>query len=298
MTTVVDKVRTIGGSEVAAVLGLSPFRTPLDVWREKVLGQRDDVDTPATRAGKRFEPHILDAYRKRLPEGSRLWTPPALVEGYRRSTVDALAEVRGWREVVEAKATLFAKDYGPEDSDEVRLDYVVQGTWYAHHHGCDEIAYPVLMWPRDMRDLLGLTPPEIVATCELRVLRVSYSARLARTLVERVEAFWQQHVVAEVPPPAVDLEDIKRLILVARGTSMPVDEELVRLLIDRDRAKAAEKAAEARVKALDFAIRQKLGVIEQAHDPRTLRPLVTLKLTAAGHRTLRTTKHWKELQDL
>lgn len=298
MSAVVDKVRTIGGSEVAAVLGLSPFRTPLDVWREKVLGQRDDVDTPATRAGKRFEPHILDAYRKRLPEGSRLWTPPALVDGYRRSTVDALAEVRGWREVVEAKATLFASDYGPEDSDEVRLDYVVQGTWYAHHHGADEIAYPVLMWPRDMRDLLGLTPPEIVATCELRVLRVSYSARLARTLVERVEAFWQQHVVPEVPPPAVDLEDIKRLILVARGTSMPVDEDLVRLLIDRDRAKAAEKAAEARVKALDFAIRQKLGPIEQAHDPRTHRPLVTLKLTAAGHRTLRTTKHWKELQDL
>lgn len=94
MTVAVDKARTIGGSDVAGILGISPFRTPLDVWREKVLGQRDEVDTPATRAGTRFERHILNAYRSRLPDGARLWTPPALVDGYRRCTVDAIAEVR------------------------------------------------------------------------------------------------------------------------------------------------------------------------------------------------------------
>ncbi len=294
----IDKSRTIGGSDVAGIMGVSPFRTPLDVWREKVLGQRDEVDSPATRAGQRFESHILDAYRASLPAGSELLRPPPMADGYRRTSLDALAVVRGFRVVVEAKSTLYAQDWGQDDSDDVRLDYLMQGMWYADHVGADEIHYPVLIWPRDMRDLLGLPPAEIVAACELRIMRVVFSAVIARTIRDRVDAFWRDNVLAETPPPAVDLEDIKRLILIARGTTMPADEDLIRLLIERDAAKAAEKEAKARVDAADFAIRTKLGPIEQAHHPENHQPIVTLRLTAAGHRTLRTTKHWKALQDL
>jgi hypothetical protein len=42
---VIDRTKTIGGSDVAAILGLSPWRSPLDVWREKTLGEADQRDT-------------------------------------------------------------------------------------------------------------------------------------------------------------------------------------------------------------------------------------------------------------
>ena len=52
--TTIDRTTTIGGSDVAAILGLSPWRSPLDVWREKALGEPDDRDTPAMQAGGRM----------------------------------------------------------------------------------------------------------------------------------------------------------------------------------------------------------------------------------------------------
>ncbi|MFP3975667.1 MAG: YqaJ viral recombinase family protein [Chloroflexota bacterium] len=45
----------IGGSDVAAVLGVDTFRTPLDVWREKMGLDSDQEPHPSAEAGKRLE---------------------------------------------------------------------------------------------------------------------------------------------------------------------------------------------------------------------------------------------------
>ena len=58
---------SIGGSEIAAILGLSPWRTALDVWREKVLGAEPQPDSPALALGRRFEAALLS----RIPEHAR-----------------------------------------------------------------------------------------------------------------------------------------------------------------------------------------------------------------------------------
>lgn len=299
----VDRTRSIGGSDCAAILGISPWRTPLDVWREKVLHEQDQIDTPATRAGTRFEPHILAAYRARLPESARVWTPePTLLDGYRRCTVDAIASVDGWERVVEAKSTVMASEWGQEESDDVPLHYVVQGMWYADILGLDQIDFPALLWPRDMRDLLGLAPAEIVAACDLRVLTVAYSPSLAQMIRERVERFWRDHVQAEVPPPPVDLEDCKRLSRVTRGKVVPADDQMVRLLVERDQIKAEAEAIKERDDQNAFAIRQMLDDAEAGVAPNGL-PLVTCKQVEKAaytvkpqrYRELRLTKHWKEL---
>lgn len=304
MTAVpIDRSRSIGGSDVSAVMGISPFRTPLDVWREKVLGETDTIDTPATRAGSRFEPHILAAYQSRLPEGSKLRRHDSvIVDGYRRCTVDAIAEVGGWERVVEAKSTVMVGEWGSEGTDEVPLHYVVQGTWYADILGLDQIDFPALLWPRDMRDLLGLAPAEIVAACDMRVLTVAYSPSLAAMVREKVDAFWRDHVLAEVPPKPVDLEDCKRLARVSRGKTVPATEDLIRLLVERDAIKAEAKAVKEREDANTFAIRELLDDAEAGVAPNG-DPLVTCKVVEKGaytvkpqrYRELRMTKHWKEI---
>jgi len=299
-----DRSGSVGGSDVSAIMGISPFRTRLDVWREKVLGSRDDIDSPAIRAGTRFEPHILSAYRARLPQGATMWTPEPTVDGYRRCSPDALVEVAGWRSVVEAKATILAKEWGDDGSDGVPLHYVVQGNWYADHLKCDSIDFPVLQWPHEMRDLLGLTPPEIVEACNMPVLQVPFSPALAELVREQVDRFWIDHVLAEVPPKAVDLEDRKRLLIVTQGKTVPASEDLVRLLLERDAIREEIRAAKARDDANAFAIRELLDDAEAAIDPNSGNPLVTCKLVEKvaytvkpqKYRELRMTKHWKEIQ--
>lgn len=300
----IDKARTIGGSDVAGILGLSPFRTPMDVWREKVLGQRDSIDTPATRAGTRFEPHVLNAYRMRyLPGGAKLWTPEPWCRDHLRATPDAVAEVNGWPRLVEVKTTVLGAEWGDTDSDEVPLHYAVQALWYMDLLELDDADFPVLVWPWEKRDLLGMTAAEIVDAVELRVLKLRYSAALAREIRAKVDTFWRDHVLAESPPPAVDLADIRRLVHAVRGKTKPIDEDLVQALLERDIAKDLAKHAEAQVEAADFKVRAWLGSHEAAVDPRG-NPLVTCKVVErAGYavkptafRQLNVTKHWKELQ--
>ena len=191
-------------------------------------------------------------------------------------------------------------------SDVVPLHYAVQATWYMDLLELDECDFPVLIWPHDMRDLLGLTPAEIVAECEPITLKFAYSPSLARLMRERVDAFWHEHVKGETPPPAVELEDIKRLVWVARGKTIPADEKLIATLLRRDKLKAAADKLDALVKQNEFELRQQFGDAEAAIHPKTKQPLVTMKATeraayvanvkATSFRTIRTTKQWKEMQ--
>lgn len=57
-----DRATYIGASEVAALCGVSKFKTPVQLWQEKT-GQapRDEVTSEAARWGQRFERPILEA---------------------------------------------------------------------------------------------------------------------------------------------------------------------------------------------------------------------------------------------
>lgn len=54
--------RGIGGSDVAAILGLSKWHSPLDVYRDKIGEGADQPDSPAMEWGRRLEPVIREKY--------------------------------------------------------------------------------------------------------------------------------------------------------------------------------------------------------------------------------------------
>ena len=55
----------IGGTDIAAILGLSPYKTPLQLWEEKVgepnLAQRDAIHL---RFGQHLEPFVASEYER------------------------------------------------------------------------------------------------------------------------------------------------------------------------------------------------------------------------------------------
>ena len=52
----------IGGSDVAAILGISKWTTPLDVYNEKVADTPTEKDSDSMEWGRRLEPVIRQAY--------------------------------------------------------------------------------------------------------------------------------------------------------------------------------------------------------------------------------------------
>lgn len=61
---------TIGGSDAAAILGISPWKTNVDLWEElKGLREADDLsDNEAVEFGKKAEEHIRELFKLMNPD--------------------------------------------------------------------------------------------------------------------------------------------------------------------------------------------------------------------------------------
>ena len=95
----IERQKGIGGSDVAAIMGLSPWKTPLDVYLEKnkLLSLEEyydlEVDKPQLARGRRCEKYILEEYSDRsgcMVAPGRLVVHPYYP--YLRGNIDAFVE--------------------------------------------------------------------------------------------------------------------------------------------------------------------------------------------------------------
>ena len=299
--TKLDRTKSVGGSDVAAILGLSPWRTPLDVWREKCLGERDERDTPAMRAGVKFEAAIIAQMMRDMPGLALVESAPApTVVGYRHASPDAIVQsADGWRLLVEAKTTK------EPWTDGVPLYYRAQVQWYLDLLQLDDALVPVLTWPFDMRDLLGLSVEEVVAKVSVTTHTVTHDPAACAEIRRAVAEFWEINVIGNRPPAPRSLADAKRLVHAVAGKAIDADDELVRLLEERAQLKAAATEIDERAEANELAIRAKLGDAEMAVGFLSGKPLVTAKVVSragyttnvkpTSYRSLTVAKNWRDL---
>lgn len=152
-----ERAKGITASEIAAVIGVSPYESPYSLyWRKRgVLAEQADTD--AMRWGRRLEQHVRDEFRERhqdelivLGAGlychvERPWqmaSPDALVYDVAAANdwigdVDAIAGV-------EVKTTGSWDGWGPDGSDEVPLHIRCQVIWQADVLGVPCVYVPVV----------------------------------------------------------------------------------------------------------------------------------------------------------
>jgi putative phage-type endonuclease len=263
-----DRTKSIGGSDVAAILGLSPWRTPLDVWREKALGQLDDKSSDAMEAGLRFEDPILmrflDDHVETSQRQAAITRKAPVVVGHRHASPDALLVQQGWQSLVEVKTTSSGEGWGLDGSSEIPAHYLPQVMHYLDVLELDDAYVPVLVWPSDMRRIAGLTPAETIRAVGLRTYRVHYNQALAAQIRDVVAEFWERHVVAMKPPEPRDLADAKRCAWAVAGKTVEADDELVELLEAREHYRTVIDDTEKLVEQAEMQIRAKLGDAESA----------------------------------
>ncbi len=283
----------LGGSDVAAVAGVSPFATRLDVFRRIVLGQQEPMN-PLMEAGVRFEPFVLAAYARE--EGVELSNPGRVIKDeWRRATVDALSERDGWGFVVEGKTTGYGGVWGEPGTDEVPPVCAAQGTWYLDIHERGECHFPVMVFPRDLRGLLGLTCEAIVARLGIRVMRMPFNPSLATFLRDEAEAFWTDHILTRMPPTPRDLPDIKRFVREASGVTAEMDEVIERFARELREVRLAIKELAERGERAEFYLRE---AARQRGDVETFMedgwPVLTIKPTRAKTQPVRFTNKWRD----
>jgi putative phage-type endonuclease len=128
----------IGGSEIAAVLGLSKWESAFSLWhRKRGLVPPREASTEM-EAGRRLEPVICDVFAERHPdlELRRGGTFRHRERAYQIANPDELVYIDGSLAAIhEAKYALFPDDWGQEGTDEVPVYYQAQGRWYGDVFG-------------------------------------------------------------------------------------------------------------------------------------------------------------------
>lgn len=151
-----------GASEAAAVLGLSPYATPLDVYLQKTGQLPAKEDTEAMLIGRFLEGPVLDLYshktsrelRRNLPfyfhpkHDFMGATPDAMADGEEPRAVDAKTTTH---RRYNAHADVVDDMFGEEGTDQMPADYVIQAQQQAAVMGVDKVDFPVLFDGRTLR---------------------------------------------------------------------------------------------------------------------------------------------------
>lgn len=234
----------IGGSDVAAVLGLSPWKTPYQLWQEKT-GKVEEKTDPKKEWRFRVGHDLEESLAQRFMEdtGYKVEVRNTM---YRHRGHDCLIAnidryIVGQRSVLECKTTepYLKKDWGNAGTDAVPQNYLLQVLHYMYVTGYSQ------------------EPAHLVVTFgfwDYRHYIIQYDRELAEFAAERCVEFWEKHVLKDIPPPATvhdDLDDIYHAD--PRKWSVATD-EIEERCIELKEVKARKSEAEKREKQLKAEI--------------------------------------------
>lgn len=235
----------ITGTDVAAILGVSRWKTALDVYAEKLNLVEPTPDNEAMYWGREIEPVIATRYARE--HGVELEDPGFLVHPlhpYWAGIPDR--KVKGQPVGLEIKTTGLRNrdEWGEPGTDQVPEFYIPQAAWYAPLLDVERMDFAVLIGGQDYREYT------LKRDLELEAL-----------LVEAVEKFLHDHLEPQVPPEMTEPQSAERYLrakyprdtaplIVAGEAALAAAAALREARTMARLAARTEAEAEARVKAL------------------------------------------------
>lgn len=148
----------LGGSEIAAVLGLSPFESRFSLWHRKAGAAAPVAETDEMRWGKRLEAPIADEYADLHPDVSVEPTGMWRNRERRWQVVSPdrflIPKAGGKRRLLEIKNPYNTLGWGDPGTDEVPVYYRTQALWYVDGFDEDDITLAALISGCDYREYL------------------------------------------------------------------------------------------------------------------------------------------------
>jgi putative phage-type endonuclease len=246
----------IGGSDAAAVLGLSPWKTDFDVWLEKRGEAPRQNPTEAMWWGTALEELVARRYSEAT--GHKLYNPQTIFRHHQHqqllATPDRIALIPSKRNrglEVKTASIYGADEWGAEGTDEIPQHYLVQCVHYM-------MVTDYQQW--DVAVLIGGS--------DFRVYTVKRDLELEGQVRERLLNWWQKHIEEGVQPPmrgsTVDSwikQRFPREQLEATFAGSEADVWAHKLLQVRQRLKLAELDEEEAKNNLKMAIGDRAGLI-------------------------------------
>jgi len=247
-----DRTKFLGGSDAAAVLGVSPYATPVELWHEKTGRKPKDNSDPVLakirERGQKLEPFIREMVIDKLrDEGHRVellacnqrYVDPEYP--FLSCEIDFELLLDGAHINCDAKSVSgFArKKWGEVDTEDVPIEYAAQ-----FMHG-------LMVCPGRRQRCL------VAALRSFDDVDIFWTLRDDETIAamrQKLVRFWLDHVVADVPPDPLVFDDIKALFPLDNGAAVEANEDIAEKVRQLREVKARIKAFEEAETALKFEI--------------------------------------------
>lgn len=201
------RTRGIGGSDIGALLGLSKYRTPRQVWEDKT-GRSAPVEMSGPMEwGHRLEPVVLDRFAEEHGTVERYPLLPGM--HHHPSVPVAYASLDGMLRLPDGSGQ-------PVDAKTTR-------------RGWDDLPESILMQLQWQMGVTGTTHGWVAALIggsEYREYAIEFHQSVFEDALEYAQRFWRDHVLTDVPPDPTRKDDLNHVFTPEVGLQAEVPESL------------------------------------------------------------------------
>ena len=271
----------IGASEVAAILGLSPWETPFSLYLRKTKQVPPLEENVAMRLGHLLEPVVVTLWEEETSGRAVKASAKDIIyqdarKPWRKCTPDRIAYMKNPETGKREKMLLEIKPSSMEfDPDDLPVYYVAQCQYQmliTGMHKCE------LCWLTNGR-YFGHAP-------------VEWDETFANFIGEQVDTFWNESVLGGKEPELISVSDF---VMKGSdpGTTIEADDEAVANLLSLVKTNAEKSAVETDAEALKDSLKLYMGEAESLiYEGKTL---ATWKSGSRGRTFLLKNKNIDEL---
>ena len=225
-----DARRTgLGGSDIGAVLGISPYRTPVDVYFDKIEG-RDYQESEPAHWGKMLEELVAKEFQERT--GMRVQRVNSILrkgeDGWMIANIDrAIVNPKIGKSVrvlpvkkqeltgrmlttdciLECKTAsqYLADDWSPSQEDEIVAGEIISQYKIPSHYESQ------VQWYMAVTGAICAYVAVLIGGQDFRMYRIDRDDQLIDGIVSICREFWTEHILKQVPPDPNSMADVKRL---------------------------------------------------------------------------------------
>lgn len=228
------RTKGIGGSDIASILGIDSFRTPLDVFNSKV-NNFEQEDNIFLASGRALEPVIANFYAK---ENNIMIIEPdqdlyvSKINPVFLASIDRFFIDNNEKKILEIKDTT-------KDVMEINPAHYCQVQWY---FSVTELDKAVIVYLDKYKRLIPFD--------------IQRNDELINHLQSKAMEFWNNHVLTNIPPEPVNSDDLMKLYhTVKAGKSIEVVDEVFNSFIELKNVKAEIKELESIKESLEFELK-------------------------------------------
>lgn len=242
----------IGGSDVAAVLGLNPWKTPLDVWNDKLGLSEDKGMSEPAYWGTVLEDTVAREFQQRtgmkVQKVTHQFVDPEcdwMIANIDRAIInreiakkvrplldveeiERYANITGVERPIntdiafEAKtANAFTADlWGPSQELEIRQNNL------RTEHEIPLYYETQIQWYCGILRLRGMYLAVLIGGSDFRMYWIDARPDVFQVIKEKCSAFWNNHVLTKTPPEPINIEDVLKLYGRSNGKAIEAQGDL------------------------------------------------------------------------